>query len=471
MSLGLAAVIFFYTALSHSMQRRAYGIRSRVGLTFLALLTIWIVGERREAFRHRPQPPPLPSAIEQEPRPDLLVVGLDGATLDAVLPLAKQGHLPFFARLLEQGAYARLASFGPREPAAQWTTMASGKLPFKHGISGDRVFPATFLVGGGPLQLRPAHIGFEGWGELLHGSRPVDSSFRRSLVLWEILAHLGVPTGILGWPASDPVPEGLAFAFSDRYFSGEGRRESAAPPELAERGLLFRVAPEELDPDLSSALGDQVPYPLLAAVAEDLWRQSLSDFLWEQRAATRARFLMLPGLSEVSRSYFGGYSYSQFEGTQKRPHQLAAESLTAYYRHLDVFLERGWNHLGERRLLAVVSAYGYVAPSGLGRFWRTVTGRGLGGLSDGAPDGLLLLAGEGIQAGELLDRAALVDVMPTLLYGMGLPIPRDLDGKVLTGAFESSFLARHPLTFVPSYDTLASQPAEQEPGPALSPPF
>ena len=56
------------------------------------------------------------------------------------------------------------------------------------------------------------------------------------------------------------------------------------------------------------------------------------------------------------------------------------------------------------------------------------------------------------------DRAALVDVMPTLLYAMGLPIARDLDGKVLTGAFENAFLARRPLTFVPSYDTLASQP-------------
>ncbi len=456
--LGLAALIFFYTSLSHSMQRRRYGVRSRVGMTGLALLTIYLVAERREAFRPRPRPPPRPSAVEPEPRPDLLVVGLDGATLDAVLPLAKQGHLPFFARLLEQGAYARLESFAPNKPAAQWTTLASGKLPFKHGISGDRVFPARFLAGEGPLRLRPAHIGFEGWGSLLHGSRPVDSGLRRSLVLWEILARLGVPTGMLGWPASAPVPEGLDFAFSDRYFAGTARRDNAAPTELAERGLLFKVAPEELDPDLASALGEQVPFPLLEAVAEDLWRQSLSEFLWDQRAATRARFLMLPGLGAVSRSYFAGYSYSQFEGTRKRTHQQAADSLVAYYRHLDGFLGRSWERLGERRLLAVVSAHGYAPPSGIARLWRSVTGRGLEGLATGAPDGLLLLAGEGVQAGELLDRAALVDIMPTLLYAMGLPIARDLDGEVLTGAFESAFLARHPLTFVPSYDTLASQP-------------
>jgi arylsulfatase A-like enzyme len=49
----------------------------------------------------------------------------------------------------------------------------------------------------------------------------------------------------------------------------------------------------------------------------------------------------------------------------------------------------------------------------------------------------------------------LVDVAPTLLYALGLPVARDLDGRVLTGAFEASFLARRPLAFFPSYEALA----------------
>lgn len=467
--LGLAALIFFYTALSHSMQRRPYGRRSRIGLTALALVTVYLVGERREAFQPRPRPAPLPSAVELERRPDLLVVGLDGATLDVVLPLVQQGHLPFFARLLEQGARARLESFAPTEPAAQWTTLATGKLPFKHGISGARVFPPRLLDLGGPLRLRPAHVGFAGWGGLLHTSLPVESGLRRSLALWEILSRTGVSSGMLGWPASAPVREGLDFAFADLYFTGPVSGDTAAPTELAEWGQLFRIAPEELDPNLASALGEQVPYDLLEEVAEDIWRQSLSEFLWEQRPITRARFLMLPGLAAVSEAYLGGYSYSQFEGSQKRAHQQASGAVVAYYRHLDGFLERAWNHLGERRLLAVVSAYGYAPPAGIRRLWRTVTGRGLEGLADGAPDGLLLLAGEGVEAGELLDRAALVDVTPTLLYAMGLPIARDLDGEVLTGAFEAAFLGRRPLTFVPSYDTLAGQPPQLTPNPLSDP--
>ncbi|HKH48827.1 MAG TPA: hypothetical protein VKM72_29525, partial [Thermoanaerobaculia bacterium] len=37
--LALAALIFFYTALLHTLHRRRYGIRSRAGLTLLALVS------------------------------------------------------------------------------------------------------------------------------------------------------------------------------------------------------------------------------------------------------------------------------------------------------------------------------------------------------------------------------------------------------------------------------------------------
>jgi arylsulfatase A-like enzyme len=70
---------------------------------------------------------------------------------------------------------------------------------------------------------------------------------------------------------------------------------------------------------------------------------------------------------------------------------------------------------------------------------------------------VFLLLGDGIRPGSFLEKAELVDVVPTLLYALGFPIARDLDGQVLTPAFENSYLARHPLTFVPSYETLAAQ--------------
>ena len=64
----------------------------------------------------------------------VLVIGLDGATLDLIEPWAEAGQLPNFARLLEQGRAARLASTIPPVSPAAWSSFMTGKNPGKHGV-------------------------------------------------------------------------------------------------------------------------------------------------------------------------------------------------------------------------------------------------------------------------------------------------------------------------------------------------
>jgi hypothetical protein len=455
--LTLATLIFFYTALLHTLNRRFYGWRSRVGLTLLALGSVYVMAERRVAFKTYSRPAPLPSVVELERRPTLLVVGLDGASLDAVLPLARRGRLPFFSRLLEEGVYARPKSLAPVHPPALWTTLATGKLPYRHGVVADRTFGADWIAPGATLQILPTPLSAAVLDVFLP-SRPVDSSARRSMTLWEILERLEVRTGLVGWPVTSPVDPSGAFAFSDRYFGGDFRPETAQPSDLAERGVLFQVDPEELDPALLGQLEGRVPYSLLQAVAGDLWRQSLTQFLVEQRRDVRALFLVLPGLAEVSRQYFGGFSAVEFDGRTGRPQQEAAQFVSFYYSYLDRFLADFWGRTSGPKMLAVSSTYGFEAPEGLRRSWARTTGRQLRGEVQSSPDGLFLAIGTGLRAGAFLEDAQLVDIMPTLLYALRFPISRDLDGRVLTSAFESAYLARNPLTFVPSYETLVTQP-------------
>lgn len=125
--LALAALIFFYTVLLHALHRRPYGLRSRAGLTALALLSVYAMLERREAFQPRTETVSRPTLAEDRQRPRLLMVGLDSATLDAVLPLAGQGRLPFFDSLLRRGAYGRLETLSPPHRDALWMTLATGK--------------------------------------------------------------------------------------------------------------------------------------------------------------------------------------------------------------------------------------------------------------------------------------------------------------------------------------------------------
>ena len=60
------------------------------------------------------------------------------------------------------------------------------------------------------------------------------------------------------------------------------------------------------------------------------------------------------------------------------------------------------------------------------------------------PDGILFASGPGIRRKVRLPAANVVDVMPTVLYSLGLPIPNDLDGKVLEELFEPEELSANP---------------------------
>jgi len=455
--LSAAALIAFLTALLHTLDRRPYGRRSQLLLVVLSVAVLYIMVERRAAFERPRRVVPLPSETQYRNRPNLLVVGLEGATLEAILPLAEQGQLPFFARLLERGASASIESQPPLVEPSLWTTVATGRHPYNHRLVGERVYPAGILRPGSMLRLVPP--GYRWWGFFSAKAQPVDAAQRHHSTLWEILSRLDIPAGVVGWPASHPPRRQLAFEFSDRYFKGDLRQVSTRPNELAERGVLFKVEATQLDPDLVEQLGPPLSFPVLQALADDVWRESLTDFLSDQRTEVEALFLRLEGLAEVSRRYYGGFAAVSFDGAQDPERQEAARQLTTYYRHLDRFLAQLAQRGAPGQVIAIVSAYGFREPRGWRRLTALAADRAVRGTAAGAPDGVLLLAGPGIEGGLRLPRAQLVDVLPTLLYGLGLPIARDLDGRVLTAAFESGFLARHPLTFVPSYETLELEEA------------
>ncbi|MEM6792367.1 MAG: alkaline phosphatase family protein [Acidobacteriota bacterium] len=454
--LTLAAVLCFYTLVLHRLRRRPIGRRSRALFALMALASVYVVVERREAFKPRVDPDPRATAFENERRPQLLVVGLETASLDVVLPLAQQGRLPFFRRVLDGGIQSRLTSLSPTRRSPLWTTLATGKYPYKHGVVGERLYEGYLGRRQGPwLSLLP--LGLESWGDWV-SSREADAGDVRVLTLWRILARLGVSTGVVGWPLTSPVSEELTAVLPDRFFAGDSEI-TVHPAEMAERARLFRTRLGELDPETVSRFGVRPPQPVLDALVDDLWREDLAQFLLDGDPKTDALFLLLPGLRELSLRYFGGFSAVQFRGLQDPESVDAARLLSAYYEHLDASLARLWASMEGPKMMVIVSAHG-VHEAPLWEEARRVVLRRQpptrGSVHEG-PDGLLLAIGEGIvTSGSALD-ARLVDLTPTLLYSLGLPVARDLDGSVLTGVFENSFMARQPLNFVPSYETLPSR--------------
>ena len=64
----------------------------------------------------------------------VLVIGLDGATLDLIKPWAAEGKLPTLNRLMEEGAWGELAVQLPPSSVPNWPSFATGKNPGKHGV-------------------------------------------------------------------------------------------------------------------------------------------------------------------------------------------------------------------------------------------------------------------------------------------------------------------------------------------------
>jgi predicted AlkP superfamily phosphohydrolase/phosphomutase len=64
-------------------------------------------------------------------------------------------------------------------------------------------------------------------------------------------------------------------------------------------------------------------------------------------------------------------------------------------------------------------------------------------------EGILFAAGKGIKKGYETGPRSILDVAPTLLYSIGLPVPEDLEGRVATELFTAGVLQEHPVRIGP----------------------
>lgn len=104
-------------------------------------------------------------------------------------------------------------------------------------------------------------------------------------------------------------------------------------------------------------------------------------------------------------------------------------------------------------VLFVTSTHG-MAPVPLGERLRPRSGGGAprSGTHEEGPDGFLFARGPDTRHGHRLGKGSIADVVPTALYALGLPLARDLDGSILTGAFEDTYTFDHPVTVIGSYE-------------------
>ena len=114
----------------------------------------------------------------------VLVIGLDGATFDALRPLLERGSLPHLEALMAKGCWGRLSSTVPPFTAAAWSAFSTGKNPGQHGVISFRIR--------------------DRFNYDVRGSGFVDAR-RLDETLWEILSTAGKQVGIVNVPLTYPA--------------------------------------------------------------------------------------------------------------------------------------------------------------------------------------------------------------------------------------------------------------------------
>jgi hypothetical protein len=437
------------------------------GLWSLTICSIAILGcsESHEA----------PSNRSPKAQP-ILVIGVDGFEWDVLLPMIRRGQMPETAKLMARGTFGTLETLRPTESPLIWTTIATGKGPEKHGITGFT---------------HPERNGTE--DELFN------SQDRKTKAIWNIASDASRRVGVVGWWMTYPVEPINGVMLAQTNTSDAFRKKLNMPWKGGlKHGVQGQVYPPEREVEVLSALplidaklGESLieifgefPEPLDPA-ERALWAKGS----WSARADITYRQLALQLLDEAEPYdlflvYFGGtdvyaHRYWRYYEPERFSMPIRVKSITNfrsviidYYRYIDRTIGELIARAPADCRVFIVADHGmHPDPSEMleGRTRNPVASH------EDAPPGVFIAAGPEIAAsakrptdlGELsrsdiLSLGSVVDVTPTLLALMGLPLNENINGRVLTHVLDEEALTRRQQHTVLTHDTEDWRVAREE---------
>jgi tetratricopeptide (TPR) repeat protein len=377
-------------------------------------------------------------------RPRVLLIGWDAADWQLIDPLLRAGQMPALARFLAGGVRANLATLHPIISPILWNSIATGKLAEKHGILG--------------------FIEPDGKG----GVRPVASTSRRAKAVWNILSQHGLRSTILGWFASAPAERINGAIVTDRYreivcdHPGAPLDDRAIWPARLIQPLSELVLEADditgetaafFIPEIATVDPHVSPYPsaLAKLVAECGTMHNAATYLLE----TEPFDFMAVYYNTID--HFG-HAFMEFhppamEHTTPEEARLYGGVMNAAYRYHDLMLGRLLALAGPDTTVLLISDHGFHSGPLRPRLFvdrehGRKTGAGLNPVAWHRPFGVFAAAGPGIKKGVEINGITLLDLCPTVLTLLGLPVGEDMDGHPVLHMFE----APPPVTSVASYE-------------------
>ena len=460
--LTAAAVVFLIIGVAHLGRRGGRLSAAILSLTILFSLVAPVAarGPGRQpvlAARSVAAAPPEPAVVGDS---HVRVLMLDGASLDVIFTNVAAGRLPNIARIVDEGAVMHLATLRPTQAEPVWSAVATGRYPMANGI---RSSVGSLALGGTAIELLPDYCftqALVAFGFLTEESQSAVDLHARPI--WNILSDRGISVGVIGWPLTHPAPVVNGFAVSDVFHRLRPAELSEdATPALWPSGWLadaFAAMQSPAIPDpvsLVSTMGapqpvndydanrDQAP-----VVADRVHLQLLNAF---EKTAPRFLAVRFPGIDAVGHRFLRYADPSAFGDVSEAEREKFGEVLTQYYGFVDTLVGREIDRLGPNDLLLVVSGFGMEPLSPYKRVLELIAGNPqISGTHERAPDGFVLAFGSMVAAGRP-NRLSVVDLAPTILYFLGLPVGRDMDGFARIDLFKPAFTGDKPVTYIPSY--------------------
>lgn len=369
----------------------------------------------------------------------VLLVGIDGASLRMLEPLFEKGSLPHLASLRDAGVSGPLRSMLPLQSPRIWNSIATGKRPEQHGI------------------LSFAHIDEK---KILHLYLGSD---RKVHALWNIVSDAGLSVSVINWWNTYPPEKINGVMISDHLQAGEveSREKISGASETPTGALIYpeswasRLMPLlsiEKPPipfDNPFAGNDRLPHPIMNIPRLSSYFREDGEILrlaLEVEAAERPDVMLVffPGIDRVSHFLWGMIEppdvYPEYLRPSPSEREAGAAAFERYYEYTDALLGMLLARYSADDLVMVLSDHGFESGVDLGM----LTGAHH---TEKAQDGVILARGAGIPARTAAGEIHVLDITPTILTWLGLPVGEDMDGRV------ADFVGGKPVSQIATHDS------------------
>ncbi|HVQ00332.1 MAG TPA: alkaline phosphatase family protein [Candidatus Thermoplasmatota archaeon] len=255
--------------------------------------------------------------------PKVIIIGLDGATLDLMEPWMDAGKLPIFDRLRKQGSYGVLRSTIPPYSAPAWVSITTGVNPGKHGIY-DFFRTDTF------------------------SKKLVSSKYRKAPAIWNYLTEFGKKCIVVNVPGSYP-PERISGIMISGLLTPSEDSEYTYPSTLKQDLVTDKLGVFEFE----QIAADDLPKNLAARYAP----QKLVD---TSNTATESHSTVTLNLLK---KYPWDFAMVVFRGTDDVQHLLWGKEdlIFSCYQKADESVGKIWQAFPDAVIL-LVSDHGFGKP-------------------------------------------------------------------------------------------------------------